>query len=145
MKGWKTMSTTIFDKILSGELPSYKIYEDDTVYAFLDISQVTLGHTLVIPKTPTLSLLETDDDLAAHVFRVATKLAKKLVAALDADGCNILTNAHPSAGQEVMHFHVHILPRFEHDAGIGVKFVTTKPTSEQLAALQVQLVQDELN
>jgi len=138
------LEQTIFDKILAGELPSYKVYEDDDVYAFLDISQVTPGHTLVIPKIPSPSLLETDDDVAALVFRTATVLAKAIVAALNADGCNILTNAHPSAGQQVMYFHVHILPRFNDDNGIGMSFITSNPTPDQLTAMQAQIIQTDI-
>jgi len=138
------LTTTIFDKILSGELPSYKIYEDDTVYAFLDISQVTPGHTLVIPKQPSVSLLETEDDIAREVFGKATRLAKAIVKALGADGCNILTNAHSAAGQEVMYFHVHILPRFNADEGIGVKFRTTNPTPDQLETMQKKLTENKI-
>jgi len=135
------LTATIFDKILSGELPSYKIYEDDAVYAFLDISQVSPGHTLIIPKKPSPSLLETDDDIAAIVFQRATILAKIIVRTLGADGCNIITNAHESAGQEVMYFHVHIVPRFSGDDGIGLNFTPTNPTEAQLSELQTKLMQ----
>jgi len=138
------LTATIFDKILSGELPSYKIYEDDAVYAFLDIAPVSPGHTLVIPKTPSLSLLETDDEIAATVFKHATMLAKSIVATLGADGCNIITNAHESAGQEVMYFHVHIIPRFVGDNGIGVHFTQSNPTQAQLSELQTKLMQVNL-
>jgi len=134
------MAETIFSKILSGEIPSYKIYEDDTVYAFLDIAQITTGHTLVIPKKPSLSLLETDDAIAQEVFLVATKLAKKIVKALHADGCNILTNAHEVSGQEVMHFHVHIIPRFSSDDGFKMSLTSSQPTTEQLIATQQTII-----
>lgn len=133
------MSETIFAKILTGEIPSYKIYEDDDVYAFLDISQATVGHTLVIPKIASYSLLETDDKIAAKVFTVATKLAKHIVTTLGADGCNILSNAHASAGQEVFHFHVHIIPRFTDDTGVKFSLLSSNPSAETLQTLQQKL------
>lgn len=137
------MSETIFSKILDGSIPSHKIYEDADTYAFLDISQITPGHTLVIPKVPSYSLLETDDELAAKVFKVATKLAKHIVKVLHADGCNILTNAHPVSGQEVFHFHVHIIPRFVDDNGFQLKFVSSSPSQEQLAELRETILSEE--
>lgn len=137
------LETTVFDQILTGAIPSYKLYEDDTVYAFLDISQITPGHTLVIPKKPSLSLLETDEATAQAVFNITTKLAKKIVTALGATGCNILTNAHESAGQEVMYFHVHIIPRFVDDTGIDIVFASSSPSTEQLTTIQKQILQAE--
>lgn len=134
------MSQTIYTKILTGEIPSYKVYEDDRVYAFLDIAQVTPGHTLVIPKQHTTSVLETEDELAGHVFLITTKLAKHITTTLQANGCNILTNAHAAAGQEIFHFHVHIIPRFHETDGFMTHFTSSLPTAERLLEVQ-QLLQ----
>lgn len=105
----------IFCKIIAGEIPSKKIYEDDDVIAILDISQATLGHTLVLPKKHYSNLLEIDDEAYTKVMNVAKMLAKKITTNLSASGVNILNNCGQAAGQTVMHFHVHILPRYEND------------------------------
>lgn len=136
------MDKTVFEMILDGSIPSYKIYEDEFVYAFLDISQTTLGHTLVIPKQKSLSLLETDDETARHVFGIATQLAKHIVQTLDAAGCNILSNAHTAAGQEVPYFHVHIIPRFDENDSIQIGLPSTAPTQEQLQQTQQTLTKN---
>lgn len=100
----------IFCKIVNGEIPSYKVYEDEKVLAFLDISQVTKGHTLVIPKHHAESIFDLNDDLAAHLFKVTTILSKKMSEALHISNMNILNNSGSEAGQEVGHFHLHLIP-----------------------------------
>ena len=116
------MSNCIFCKIANGEIPSatlYEdedfrvIYEDDVCIAFLDLSQATYGHTLVIPKKHFENILEVDAQTLAHVMQVTQKLAKQIVEKLNAKGLNILTNTNEVAGQTVHHFHVHILPRYD--------------------------------
>ena len=104
--------STIFNKIIKKEIPAKIIYEDDDVLAFLDLSQNTKGHTLVIPKEETKSLLTASPDIVSKVFVVAQKIAKDLVDILEADGVNLLTNAGEIAGQSVFHFHVHVIPRY---------------------------------
>lgn len=104
--------STIFNKIIKKEIPAKIIYEDDDVLAFLDISQNTKGHTLVIPKEETKSLLTASPDIVSKVFVVAQKIAKDLVDIFEADGVNLLTNAGEIAGQSVFHFHVHVIPRY---------------------------------
>lgn len=103
---------TIFDKILAHEIPSYKVYEDQDTYAFLDISAVTPGHTLVISKHEGIDFLDIEEHSYLQVMKVAKTLAKVIVEKLGANGCNLLTNARPVAGQTVMKFHVHIIPRY---------------------------------
>ena len=105
----------IFCKIANGEIPSKKVYEDDTLIAILDISQATKGHTLVIPKKHYDNLLEIDDEVYSKVMSKTKEIAKDLVKKLNADGCNILNNCNEAAGQSVMHFHVHIIPRYKND------------------------------
>ncbi len=102
----------IFCAIADGEIPSFKVYEDDLVVAYLDINPFTEGHALVIPKAHSAGLLDTPDEtLAAVVVRVK-KVATHLKAALPCDGFNILQNNGEAAGQTVKHVHFHIVPRY---------------------------------
>ena len=107
------MSNCIFCKIINKEIPGKIVYEDDECMAFLDLSQATYGHTLVIPKKHFENILEVDAQTLAHVMQVTQKLAKQIVEKLNAKGLNILTNTNEVAGQTVHHFHVHILPRYD--------------------------------
>ncbi|MDD8049461.1 MAG: HIT family protein [Thomasclavelia sp.] len=106
------MEDCIFCKIGKGDIPSFTLYEDDVCKAFLDLSQATKGHTLVIPKKHFNNFLEVDDQTLSHIMKVTKELANKIVKNLDAKGVNILTNTNEVAGQSVQHFHVHILPRY---------------------------------
>ena len=113
---------TLFDKILNQEIPSFKIYEDQDTYAFLDIAQATKGHTLVISKHPGEDFLNMDPLHYQQVMTVAQTLAKEICEKLGARGCNLLTNAQPIAGQTVMKFHVHILPRYDSQDHLTIAF-----------------------
>jgi len=104
----------IFCKIRDGEIPSYKVYEDENVMAFLDITQGTKGHTLVIPKTHANNVYDVDEETIANVFRVVPKLANALKEAFDPIGLNIVNN-NDQPLQSVFHFHVHLIPRYEGD------------------------------
>jgi histidine triad (HIT) family protein len=108
----------IFAKILRGELPCYKVYEDDKVFAFLDIMPRSPGHTLVLPKAPARNLLDIDTDDLAHVMRIAQKVAKASIAALGADGVTVQQFNEGAGGQVVFHLHVHVIPR---KAGVTMK------------------------
>ena len=105
----------VFCAIAAAEIPSFKIYEDDLVLAYLDINPFTLGHTLVIPKKHFKGLLDTPDDLLADVVQRVKKVAANLKDALKCDGFNILQNNGPAAGQTVPHVHFHIVPRYGTD------------------------------
>ncbi|AMC93534.1 HIT family hydrolase [Erysipelothrix larvae] len=107
--------STLFNRIINRETPAYIIYEDDKVIAFLDIGQNTKGHTLVVPKVITESVLTADEDTIAYVNIIAQRLALKLSDVLKASGVNILTNANPVSGQTVPHYHVHVIPRYTED------------------------------
>lgn len=109
------MTDCLFCKIIAGEIPSTKIYEDDNVLAFLDIRPVNIGHTLVIPKVHHMNLYETPDEILAHVMTVVKKLSIAIKGALNADGINIEMNNDPVAGQIIFHTHIHIIPRFSGD------------------------------
>ena len=112
----------IFCKIINHEIPSYKLYEDESVLAFLDISQVTKGHTLVIPKKHYANYLECDKEVLQHMNVVAQDLAIKLKNVLHAEGMNILSNVGEVAGQSVPHFHIHLIPRYSEDDACVIKF-----------------------
>ena len=116
------MENCIFCKIVQKDIPGKIIYEDDVCLAFLDLSQTADGHTLVIPKKHCKNILEVDDDTLAHLIVVTKKLANKIVKNLNANGVNILTNANEIAGQTVMHFHIHIIPRYNQDDKIEINF-----------------------
>ena len=113
---------SIFCKIANKEIPSCCIYEDELCMAFLDLAQVTKGHTLIIPKQHVDNLLTCDEALAAHLMKVATKLAKHLQVKLQAQGMNLLSNAQEVAGQTVMHFHLHLIPRYSEQDAICIQF-----------------------
>ncbi|MDY0277349.1 MAG: HIT family protein [Acholeplasma sp.] len=103
---------TIFEKIILKEIPSHIVYEDDLVIAFLDISQATKGHTLVVPKTAYKDIFEIPDNILSHLIVVAKKLAKAIDKAFAPKGINLLNNNKEAAGQTVFHFHIHIIPRY---------------------------------
>ena len=102
----------VFCAIAAGEIPSFKVYEDDLVLAYLDINPFTKGHTLVIPKAHSTGLLNTDDATLAAVIARVKKVAAILKEKLHCDGFNILQNNGAAAGQTVMHLHFHIVPRY---------------------------------
>lgn len=108
-------SDCIFCKIVAGEIPSNKIYEDDTAFAFLDITPINLGHTLLIPKEHHANLYDMPDDILAHMAPVIKKLAIGIKNATRAEGINIGMNNDAAAGQIVGHAHIHIMPRFADD------------------------------
>lgn len=101
----------IFCKIAAGEIPSMTVYEDDHVRAFLDIRPVSVGHALVVPKRHVDDFTGADDDTVHRVFAVAQAVGKAQLTSLAADGFNIGVNTKAAAGQEVGHFHVHVIPR----------------------------------
>tara|TARA_Y100000034_G_scaffold106593_1_gene135428 strand:+ start:1771 stop:2175 length:405 start_codon:yes stop_codon:yes gene_type:complete len=109
------MDNCIFCKIIKGEIPSAKVYEDDDFLAFLDISPANQGHTLVIPKKHIETYVEGDDETLSRLSLVAKKIAKNINQKLECHGYNILINNHEAAGQEVFHLHMHIIPRFNRD------------------------------
>ena len=129
------MADCIFCKIIAGEIPSSKVYEDDRVVAFLDISQVTPGHTLVVPKQHFRNLLEMDADSASQLFARVPDIARKVMKATGAKGMNILNNNEEIAGQTVFHTHVHLAPRYEETDGLQISFEAHEPDFPALAQL----------
>lgn len=104
----------IFCKIIKGEMPSYKIYEDEKTYAFLDISDDAIGHTLVIPKNHYENIMEIPQDDLLAVMTTVQKISKHYVS-LGYTGVNLMNASGKSAQQSVFHFHMHIIPRVEND------------------------------
>ncbi len=117
-------SNNIFAKILRGELPCNKVYEDDKVLAFLDIMPRTIGHTLVLPKASARNILDVSPADLAHVMTVAQKIARAAMTAFGADGITIQQFNEGAGGQVVFHLHVHVIPR---KAGVPMK----PPASEK--------------
>lgn len=109
------MSDCIFCKIVAGEIPSYKIYEDEHVYGFLDINPVGPGHTLLIPKVHSENLLESSDEHVDELMRAVKKVAPSILKAVGSEGFNLVNNYGAIAGQTVFHTHFHIIPRFPDD------------------------------
>ena len=114
----------IFCKIVNGEIPSAKVYEDEDVFAFLDISQVTKGHTLIIPKKHAENIYETDEELASQLFARVPKIANAIKKVYNPVGINILNNNGAAAGQSVFHIHIHIIPRYDETDGFDSKWLT---------------------
>lgn len=133
----------VFCRIVSGEIPSNIVYEDENVLALLDISQATKGHTLIVAKRHYKNLYDIDENVAADIFRVIPKLANALKNAFHPIGLNVLINTEKPL-QTVFHFHVHLIPRYPHD-GVEIDFInnmgnTSKEQFTQIKeAIQAQL------
>ena len=110
-----TKSNCLFCKIIAKEIPSYILYEDTNIIAFLDILPVNLGHTLILPKKHIDTLLEMDNSTIDSIFTAARGIADSIIKAVGAQGFNILVNNKKAAGQLIDHAHIHIIPRFEGD------------------------------
>ncbi len=116
------MPDSIFTRIIRGEIPSHTVYNDERVFAFLDISPLSRGHTLVIPKEPAAMLAELSDESAAALGRVLPRLCRAVMAATGAIAYNVLQNNGPLAHQAVFHVHFHIIPKYEDGAGLGISW-----------------------
>ncbi len=114
-----THEMTVFDKILDGEIPCHRVYENEHVLSFLDIGPLSRGHTLVIPKERKARLHELSDDSAAAIGRVLPRIARAVMTATGASDYNVLQNNGPAAHQAVDHVHFHIIPRYE-ESGLGI-------------------------
>ena len=126
----------IFCAIAAGEIPSFKVYEDELVVAYLDINPFSEGHTLVIPKAHSEGLLDTPDATLAEIVVRVKKVAAHLKAALPCDGFNILQNNGEAAGQTVRHVHFHIVPRYGKDV---LQFANQPGDMEHLQALAARV------
>lgn len=109
------MDDCIFCKIIDGQIPSARVYEDDKAIVFLDINQASKGHLLIVPRRHVADFHELEGDTAAHMGKIALEWAGIAMRALEAHGYNLLLNNRKEAGQEVMHTHLHIIPRWAGD------------------------------
>jgi len=132
----------LFAKILRGDLPSYKVYEDDRAIAFLDIMPRSPGHTLVIPKLPTRNILDVDPEVLAHVMKVAQKIAKAAMTVFNADGITLQQFSEPAGGQVVFHLHVHVMPR---KSGVALKPPASVKEDPAILSDQAQKLAAALN
>ncbi|MFC1801936.1 HIT family protein [Patescibacteria group bacterium] len=114
----------LFCKIIDGELPSHKIYEDENSFAFLDINPVNRGHILLLPKDHSRNIFDIEDKVFKKLAPVIKKLSIAIKKVVIADGINVHINNEPDAGQVIFHTHIHIIPRFKDD---GIKMWKGKP------------------
>ena len=125
---------SIFARIVAGEIPCHRVFENEHVLAFLDVRPLAEGHTLVLPKRTVASLEELTPDEAAELGRQLVALARRIVAATGAEAYNVLLNNGQAAGQEVPHVHFHIIPRRTGD-GLGFRWRPQQRSTDELAAL----------
>ena len=127
------MDSCIFCMIAAGDIPSRRIYEDESCIAILDVNPAAEGHTLIIPKEHHKDITEVDEAVLGHLFGVAKMVGTRQKERLNADGFNVVQNNGAAAGQTVPHFHIHVIPRFEND-GQAIGWVPTEPSAEELDA-----------
>jgi histidine triad (HIT) family protein len=132
---------TIFTRIIKGEVPSHKVYEDAHVFAFLDIGPLSRGHTLVIPKEEKVTLDQLSDDAAAALGRALPRICRAVMKATGASAFNVLQNNGPLAHQAVPHVHFHIIPRYDQAdaAGLSIDWEPGKLDTTAGAALAKQI------
>ncbi|GGD00706.1 HIT family protein [Enterococcus wangshanyuanii] len=140
------MTDCIFCKIIDQEIPSYKVYEDDKVYAFLDITQVTKGHTLLVPKEHVTDIFDYEPTLAGEVFARVPIVARAIEKAFpEMQGLNIINNNKELAYQSVFHSHIHLIPRYEETDDFSIHFGNNqgKYTAEEMQEIADKIRQQE--
>ena len=133
------MDNCIFCKMVKGEIPCAKVYEDQDILAFLDINPASKGHTLVITKEHFANFTLVPKDLLGKAYAVAQKIAQAQISQLGAEGANVITNINEIAGQSVMHFHIHVIPRYKKDDGLQLNFVPYSIETFNLPAVASQI------
>lgn len=136
------MSDCVFCKIVKGEIPSAKVFENEHVMAFLDLSQVTKGHTLIIPKVHKENLFELTPEIAKNIFEVAPTIANALKETYQPIGLNAVNNNGEKAGQSVFHFHLHLIPRYGEGDGFGAVW---KNNQSDYSSLDLQQMAADIN
>ncbi len=136
------MEDCIFCKIIKGQIPSYKIYEDDKVFAFLDINPLSEGHTLVLPKEHYVNVLDVPEDVYAHMGRVVKRIAEKIQQEYKPEGILINQNNGRRAGQEIDHIHVHIKPIYKDTETFQEASYRKKFEDEKMKRIQKELTLD---
>ena len=122
---------TVFERIIAGELPCAKVYEDELVFAFMDAGQLNPGHVLVVTKKPYETLMDADEESAAAMMRAANRIAKAVEAAFHPEGITILQANREAGWQTVPHLHLHVLPRYAND-GVELTWPRKDPGIEKL-------------
>lgn len=135
-------SQNIFAKILRGEIPSTRVYEDEAAVAFMDVMPQGSGHTLVVPKTPSRNLLDAEAATLGPLMAAVQKVARAVKTAFAADGVTILQFNEPASGQTVFHLHVHIIPRFE---GVPLKPHTGEMERPEVLAAHAEKIRAALS
>lgn len=130
----------IFCKIANGEIPSKTVYEDKHFRVILDLGPAAKGHALLLPKEHADNLYELPEETAEQVLPLAKKIAARMRKKLQCDGLNLVQNNGEAAGQTVMHFHLHIIPRYEND-GQQINWIPGEPSQEELEAIAGQLTE----
>ncbi|MBB3974855.1 histidine triad (HIT) family protein [Rhizobium azooxidifex] len=131
----------IFAKILRGEIPSHKVYEDEHTLAFMDVMPQGTGHTLVVPKAPSRNILDADPETLSRVIPVVQKIAVAAKEAFEADGVTVIQFNEPAAGQSVYHLHFHVIPRFE---GVPIKRHAGAMEDQGILTANAQKMRDAL-
>lgn len=132
------MSDCIFCKIISGDIPSATIYENEEFKVILDRFPANEGHVLILPKKHSANIFEIDPDQAGRLFVLATKIAKQMKSILGFEHLNVMQNNGPVAGQTVFHFHLHLIPRYEND-GITIAYKPMDLTDAQIEDMRKKL------
>lgn len=133
-------SDCIFCRIANGEIPSKEIYEDDKFRVILDLGPAARGHALILPKEHAENLYELPDETAAEAMVLARKIATRLKDKLHCDGLNLIQNNGETAGQTVMHFHLHVIPRYKGD-GQKIGWVPGSPSQEELETVRKEILE----
>lgn len=135
------MSDTIFGKILRGEIPCHKVYEDDRVLSFLDVFPISRGHTLVIPKEAVATLDALSDESAAALGRIMPRICRAVMQATGCTAYNVLQNNGQLAHQAVFHVHFHIIPKFDEASGLGITWPSARLDAAAGSELARQMAQ----
>lgn len=128
----------LFCKIAKGDIPSATVYEDRSFRVFMDVNPASRGHCLIVPREHFDNIYDLDGETAGRLFSLATGIARALKKALGCDGINIVSNNGAAAGQTVMHFHLHLIPRFEGD-GVGLLWKPREVSQEELEELRMKI------
>ena len=131
----------IFCKIANGEIPSKTLYEDEDFRVILDLGPATKGHALILPKEHAANLYELPDETAAKAMILAKKMGTRMVEKLHADGLNLVQNNGETAGQTVLHFHLHLIPRYQND-GQHILWTPGTAKQEELEAVCQEIVKE---
>jgi histidine triad (HIT) family protein len=137
MSGQTYDENNIFAKILRGEIPCHRIYEDDHTLAFMDVMPQSPGHLLVVPKTPSRNILDADPTVLSELIPIVQKLAKAAKEAFEADGITVIQFNEPASGQTVYHLHFHVIPRYE---GLPLKPHSGKMEDNDVLASQAEKI-----